>query len=128
MADGVDPSFEFGAARLVLDVVAKEAKQGNHPEVAGLRGGVVAFFHRLQLSLEDAPVVLGVGPGAGDLVLDLGAGVEGEIGRPLTGKFLDLPENIWREDGALNADARIVHAELSGSKTYIPIKSMGKTG
>lgn len=61
-------------------------------------------------------MVLGVGPGAGDLVLDLGAGVEGEIGRSLTGKFLDLPEDVGREDGAFDADARVVHAEASGNR------------
>ena len=128
VADGVDPSIELGAAGLVLDVVAKETQQRNHPEVAGLGGGVAAFLHRLQLALEDAPVVLGVGPGAGDLVLDLDAGVEGEVGRPLTGKLLDLPEDIRREDGAFDADARVVHAEPSGRRMYIPIRSMGRTG
>ena len=128
MADGVDPPIELRAAGLVFDVVAKETEERNHPKVAGLGGGVVAFFHRLQLALEDAPVVLGVGPGAGDLVLDLGAGVQGEVGRPLTGKFLDLTEDVRREYGAFDADARVVHAEPSGSKMYIPIRSMGRTG
>ena len=128
MADGVDPSIELGAAWLVLDVVAEQTHQGDHPQIAGLGSGVTVFLHRLQLTLEDAPVVLGVGPGAGDLVLDLGTGVEGEVGRPLTRKILDLPEDIGREDGAFDADARIVHAEPSGSKTYIPIRSIGSTG
>ena len=128
VADGVSPPIELGAAGLVFDVVAKETQQRNHPEVAGLGGGVVAFLHRLQLALEDAPVVLGIGPGAGDLVLDPGAGVEAEVGRPLTGKFLDLAEDVRRENGAFDADARVVHAAPSGSRMYIPIRSMGRTG
>ena len=128
VADGVYPPIEFGASRLVLDVVAKQTKERNHPKVAGLGSGVVAFFHRLQLALKDAPVVLGVGPGARNLVLDLGAGVETEVGRPLTGKFLDLTEDVRRENGTFDADARVVHAEPSGSRMYIPIRSMGRTG
>ena len=47
VADGVHPPIELRAAGLVLDVVAKETEERNHPKVAGLGGGVVAFFHRL---------------------------------------------------------------------------------
>ena len=128
VADDVDASIELGTTGLVLDVVAEQPHQRDYPEVAGLGGGVTAFFHRFQPALEHAPVVLGVGPGAGDVVLDLSAGVEGEVSRPLTGELLGSPEDVGREDRAFDADARVHHTDPSGSRMYIPIRSMGSTG
>ena len=128
VADGIYLSIDLGTARLVLNVVAKQSQQRYHPEVTSLSSGVAVFLHRVQLALKNAPVVLGIGPGASDLILDLGAGIKVEVRRLLTGEFLSPVENIRREDGAFDTDTGVVHADASGSRMYIPIRSMGNTG
>ncbi|NLE42101.1 MAG: hypothetical protein GX615_09765, partial [Lentisphaerae bacterium] len=91
VGDGVGLAVEFGAFGLVFELVAEEAEEGDDPLLAGFGGQSrhmgnrqiatvpipcfpipylpIAYLPALHFALEDAPVVLGVGPGAGDLVL-----------------------------------------------------------
>jgi hypothetical protein len=60
--------------------------------------------------LEDAPVVLRIGPGAGDLVLDLGGAFQAEVGRALARQIVQPVEDVGRQDRAFDADAGVDHA------------------
>ena len=126
VGDGVGLAVEFGAFGLVFELVAEEAEEGDDPLLAGFGGQSrhmgnrqiatvpipcfpipylpIAYLPALHFALEDAPVVLGVGPGAGDLVLDLGGGVEAEVGGFLPGGVLDAVEDVGGEDRAFDAD------------------------
>ena len=54
----------------------------------------------------------GVSPGASDLILDLGSALHTEICRPLAGSVFKPVEDVRGEDGAFDADARVVHGTL----------------
>ena len=83
--DRVVLAVELDALGLVFELVAEQTEQRHDPLLAGFGGGRGIRLQAIQLALEDAPVVLRIGPGTGDFVLDLGAGVEIEVGRALAG-------------------------------------------
>jgi len=120
VGDGVGLAVELDATGLVFELVAEQAKQGGDPEVAGLGGergqGSPIRYSRLAtryLPLEDAPVVLRIGPGAGDLVLDLAATIQPEVGGALAGGVVQTFQDVRREDGTFDADVRVVHWDES---------------
>jgi len=71
----------------------------------------IPYVPTLHLPLEDAPVVLGVGPGAGDLVLDLEVGRQAEVGGTLPRhvRLVEPLEQLAGEDLAFDAYGGKVH-------------------
>ena len=69
--DDVELAVELCRAGLVFDLVAEEGEQRDDPLLAGFGGGGGIRLEGFELALEDAPVILRVGPGAGDFVFDL---------------------------------------------------------
>ncbi len=110
VGDGVGLAVEFDALGLEFDLVAEEAKQGDDPEVAGFGGSRSLWSQGVELALKDAPVILGVGPGTGNFILDLAAAVQAEIGRTLAVSVFEAAKDVRRENGAFNADAGVGHA------------------
>jgi hypothetical protein len=82
--DRVVFAVELDALGLVFELVAEQAEQRHDPLLAGFGSRRGIRLQAVELALEDAPVILRVGPGAGNFVLDLGAGVEIEVGWALT--------------------------------------------
>ena len=126
--DRVDLAVQLGALLLVLEVVAQQREERHDPEIARLGCGGGFGPQLRELALKDAPVVLGIGPAAGDLILDLRARAEAEVGGALTRQFFEAVDQIGREDRALDAHARIVHWATSGSSMAMPRRSIGSTG
>lgn len=89
-------AIEFDALGLVFELVAEQAEQRHNPLLASFSGRRRFRFQTIEFSVEDAPVVLRIGPGTGNLVLDLRAGIETEIGRALTGGLFQPLEDVWR--------------------------------
>jgi hypothetical protein len=56
---------------LEVDLVAEEGEQGDNPLLARFGCGRRIRLERFELALENAPVILRVGPGADDFVFDL---------------------------------------------------------
>jgi hypothetical protein len=56
---------------------------GDDPLLACLGGGRGIGFGGLNLALKDSPIVLGVGPGPNDFILNPNAAIKTEIGRTL---------------------------------------------
>ena len=109
MGDGVALAVEFDAARLILQVVAEQTEQRQHPLLAclGCRRGV--SLERVEPPLKNAPVILRVRPRPRDLILDLDRAVESKIGRALARRLLYPVQQVRREDSAFDADGGIVH-------------------
>jgi hypothetical protein len=79
------------------------------------RGGGIRF-EGFEFALEDAPVILRVGPGADDFVFDFDGGIETEVGGLLAGEVLDTAEDVGRENRAFDANAGVSHAATSGRR------------
>ena len=111
--DGIGLAIEFDTTRLVFELVAEQTQERDHPLLTGLGGSWGVGSECFEPALEDAPVVLDVGPGAGDLVLDPGGALQAEICRPLTGGVFKPVEDVRGEDSAFDANARVVHREFT---------------
>ncbi len=109
MGNGVDFAIEFDTARLVFELIAQQTQQRDDPLIAGFAGGNRISFQGFKSTLENAPVILSVGPGTGNLVLDLDIRGKPEIGRALADSVFEPVEDVGREDGAFDADAGVVH-------------------
>ena len=114
VGDGVGLAVEFDPARLVFELIAEQTQERDHPLLPCLGGGRGVRPECFEPALEDAPVVLGVGPGAGNLVLDPGGTLQADICRPLARGVLKPVEDVRGEDGAFDANARVVHREFTG--------------
>ena len=120
--DGVGLAVEFCAGFLEFEVVFEETEEGDDPEVAGFAGGGAVGAEVVEFALKDAPVVLGIGPCAGDFVLDSGTGFEAEVGGFLPREIFQSIEEVGGKDGTFDADTGIIHgvapeAASSGSRT-----------
>jgi len=71
MRDGVNLAIQFQAARLVFELVTEQAEQRDDPLLAGLGSGRRILFDGFELALKNPPIILGIGPGPDDLVLNL---------------------------------------------------------
>ena len=100
VGDGVGLAVEFDTLGLEFELVAEQAKQRRDPVVAGFGGGRGLWPERFELALKDAPVVLRIGPGTGDFVLDLGASRRGrsrqDAGRERRRDGPECPARGWR--------------------------------
>jgi hypothetical protein len=95
-------------ARIVLRLVAEQTEQRDRPEIAGLGGCRVVLAEAIQTVLEYTPEGARVGEGCGDLVGQVAAGVEPEVGRALARQLAGekLIEDFRAEQAALDADRR----------------------
>ena len=109
VGDGVDLAVEFDAARLVFELIAEQTQERNHPLLPCLSGGRGVGSECCKPALEDTPVVLGIGPGAGDLVLDSCGALQTEIYRPLARGVFKPVEDVRGEGSAFDTNARVVH-------------------
>jgi hypothetical protein len=102
-----------------LGVIAEETQQGNHPEIAGFGGAVALAGDFFPAALKDAPQILGIGPGAGDLIFHLDSGIKTKILGELTGDIalLDPVQDVGGKNGAFDADGGVFHAiRVQGSR------------
>jgi hypothetical protein len=100
MRDGVELAVKFEAPVVTFELIAEEAEERDDPEVARLGAGGGVGGECVELALKDAPVVLGVGPGAGDFVLHDRAGGQAEVGWALTGEVFNVCEQFRRDNCA----------------------------
>src|SRR5262245_3860416 len=112
--DDAGLAVEFGPACLVFELIAEQTQERDHPLLPCLGGGRGVGSECFKPALEDAPVVLGVGPGTGDLVVDSGRALQTEICRPLARGVFKPVEDIWGDDRYLDVNARIVHRAFTG--------------
>ena len=110
VADGIRFAVD-GPGLCKLDFIAEETQQGNHPEIAGFGGAVALAGDFFSAALKDAPQVLSIGPGAGDLVLDLDSGIKTKILGELAGDvaLLDPVQDVGGKNGAFDADGGVFH-------------------
>ena len=108
VGDAVGFSLDgFGLSK--VELIAEQAEQRNHPEVAGLGGAGGSFLEAGDFHLIGRPVGAGGSPGIGDLILDLGGGIEAEVLGQLVRPFapLDGIEDVGGKDGAFEADGGV---------------------
>ena len=85
-------------------MVAEQAEQRNHPEIAGFRCTVTLAGNSFFAALKDAQQVLGIGPGASDLIFHLNSGIKGKVFGKLAGDIalLDPVQDVGGKDSAFD--------------------------
>ena len=103
------PLYGFGLGE--VELITEQAEERDEPLVAGLSGAGGSFLEPGDFHLIGGPVGAGGGPGIGDLILDLGGGIQAEVlGRLVrTLTPLDSIEDVGGKDGAFEADGGVEH-------------------
>jgi hypothetical protein len=116
VGNGISLSAYLDRTMLVFSLVAKESEKRDDPEIARFSCGRGIGSESIDLALEDAPVILRVGPCTDNFILHFRGGIETEVQGTLTVDVLQSVKNVWREDGAFYANAWEVHCAPSGRR------------
>jgi hypothetical protein len=109
MGDWVCLSVLDRTPGLILELIAEQTQKRDDPLLTGFGGCRNAGLQDLYFSLKNSPIVLRIGPGPGDLILDLNGAVESEIRGSLADCVLQPLQDVRGKDGAFYADTGVDH-------------------